>query len=88
MGLIAWLIFGALVGWVSSMIAGTDKQQGWILNIVLGIIGAVLGGAVYSALFDDGFSVDWSIGSMIVAIIGGVVVALGYAMLTNNRSRI
>lgn len=84
MGLLSWIIFGALVGWVSSLIAGTNQSQGWILNIVLGIVGAIVGGAIYSALFDDGFSVDWSIGGFLVALAGGVVVSLGFAALTKR----
>ncbi len=47
MGLISWVIFGAIVGWLGSKLAGTDSQQGWIANIILGIIGAVIGGVVW-----------------------------------------
>jgi len=85
MGLLAWILFGALIGWLSSLVLGTDKNQGWIANIVLGILGAIVGGALYSALFDDSFSVSWSIGSLLVALIGGVIVSWGYAALTNRR---
>ena len=86
MGLISWILFGALIGWLSSMVLGTDKGQGWIANIVLGIVGAIVGGALYSALFDDSFGISWSIGSFIVALIGGVIVSWGYVALTNRRS--
>ena len=44
MGIILWIIFGALAGWIASKIVGTDAQQGWILNIVMGIVGAIVGG--------------------------------------------
>jgi uncharacterized membrane protein YeaQ/YmgE (transglycosylase-associated protein family) len=86
MGLVSWIIFGALVGWIASKIAGTDDQQGWILNIVLGIVGALVGGAIYSALADDEFSFSWSIGSLLVAILGGIIVAWGFAYLTRRRA--
>ena len=86
MGLLSWLIFGALVGWIASKLAGTDSQQGWILNIVLGVIGAIVGGAVYSALFDDDFSISWSIGSFIVALLGGIAVSWGFAYFTRGRA--
>ena len=46
MGLIMWLIVGGIVGWLASMVMRTDAQQGIILNIVVGIIGAFLGGLI------------------------------------------
>lgn len=85
MGLISWIIFGALIGWLSSKIVGTDQNQGWIANIVLGIIGAVLGGAIFSFIFDDSFSIDWSIGSFLVALGGGIIVSAGYSALSRGR---
>ncbi len=56
------------------------------MNIVLGIIGALVGGFLYSRIVDDEFSINWSIGSLIVAILGGVVVAWGYAILTSRKT--
>ena len=44
MGILLWIIFGAIAGWIASMIMGTDAEQGTILNIIVGIVGAVLGG--------------------------------------------
>lgn len=84
MGLISWIIFGALIGWLSSKVVGTNQGQGWIGNIVLGIIGAVLGGAIFSFLFDDDFSINWSIGSFLVALGGGIIVTAGYAALSRR----
>lgn len=48
MGLIMWLIVGGVVGWLASLIMRTDAQQGIILNIVVGIVGAFLGGLILS----------------------------------------
>ena len=73
MGIISWLIFGALAGWVASMIAGTNRSQGWIENIVVGIVGALIGGFIWALLFEDEVNFDWSIGSFIVAVIGSLV---------------
>ena len=58
MGLISWVIFGALVGWLGSKLAGTDSQQGWIANIILGIGGAILGGLVWGWIDDAKSSIS------------------------------
>lgn len=80
MGIISWIIFGALAGWVASMIAGTNREQGWLENIIVGIVGAFLGGFLFSLLgpadMRPGGQFDWNIGSFIVAVIGAVVLLL------------
>ncbi len=83
MGLIAWIIFGALAGWITSKIAGTDAQQGWVMNIVLGIVGAIVGGFVWGLLTGDGFQAGFNIGSLLVAILGGLIVS--YALRLVSR---
>ena len=56
MGIILWIIFGALVGWIASLIMKTDSQQGAVLNIIIGIVGAVIGGWIMSSLGESGIS--------------------------------
>lgn len=72
MGIILWIIFGALVGWIASMIMKTDAQQGALLNIIVGIIGAVLGGWIMNFLGYGGTS-GFNLYSFIVALIGACV---------------
>lgn len=72
MGIILWIVFGALVGWVASLIMKTDAEQGALLNIVVGIIGAVLGGYIMNFFGQSGTS-GFNIYSFIVALIGAVV---------------
>jgi uncharacterized membrane protein YeaQ/YmgE (transglycosylase-associated protein family) len=85
-GIISWLIFGAVVGWLASKLAGTDSQQGWIANIILGVIGAAVGGTVYNWITDEDKILHWSIGSLIIAVIGAFVVSWGYAYLMGRKA--
>lgn len=72
MGIILWIIFGALVGWIASLIMKTDPQQGAILNIVVGIIGAVIGGWLMSSFGQSGVT-GFNFYSFLVALLGAVV---------------
>jgi len=72
MGIILWIVFGALVGWIASLIMNTDGQQGIILNIIVGVVGAVVGGWVMSILGESGVS-GFNLYSFLVALVGAVV---------------
>ncbi len=72
MGILLWIILGALAGWIASLIMGTDAQQGAFLNIVVGIIGAVVGGYVFQAFGQTGVT-GFNIYSILVAVIGAIV---------------
>lgn len=75
MSFILWLIIGGLLGWVASMIMGTNDKQGIFLNIVVGIVGAFLGGLLLAPLFGTGTinQYDFSIGSLLVSLLGAVI---------------
>lgn len=72
MGIILWIVFGALVGWVASTIMGTDNQQGLVLNIIVGVAGAVLGGWLMSLIGESGVS-SFNLYSFFVAVVGACV---------------
>lgn len=74
MGILLWIIFGGLVGWIASLILGTDAQQGIIGNIVLGILGALLGGFISSLLGIPGIT-GFNLYSALVAL-GGALLAV------------
>jgi uncharacterized membrane protein YeaQ/YmgE (transglycosylase-associated protein family) len=85
MGIILWIIFGALVGWIASLIMRTDDQQGALANIIIGIVGAFIGGAVSSLLGGPDVS-GFNITSIIVAVLGAVVLLFFIRMLSGGRS--
>jgi uncharacterized membrane protein YeaQ/YmgE (transglycosylase-associated protein family) len=70
MGIIIWLIVGGLIGWVASMIMRTDGQQGIILNIVVGIVGAFLAGLL---LGGGSINNDINVMSILYSLLGAVV---------------
>lgn len=75
MNLIIWLVVGGLIGWIASMIMRTDAQQGIILNVVVGIVGAALGGWLISPLIGAGTinMNDFSLGGLLVSLLGAVI---------------
>jgi uncharacterized membrane protein YeaQ/YmgE (transglycosylase-associated protein family) len=86
MGVILWIIFGALVGWIASMIMKSDAEQGPLLNIVVGIVGAVLGGWIMSFFGQSGVS-GFNIYSFVVALIGAcVLIAIVRAIRGGSRA--
>ncbi len=72
MGIILWLIFGALAGWIASKIMNTDAEQGALANIIVGIIGAFIGGFVFNQ-FGAQDVTGFNIYSLVVAVIGSVI---------------
>jgi len=74
MGIIVWLVMGGLVGWIASIIMGNSGQQGIILNIVVGIVGAMIGGWLIGPLLGAGSINDGiTVMSFIVSLIGAVI---------------
>lgn len=73
LGFISWLIFGALAGWVASLLAGTNDRQGCLTNIVVGIVGAFLGGFLFNLITGEAVVIGWSLGSFFVAVVGALL---------------
>jgi len=72
MSIIGWIILGGLAGWIASMITGRNDQQGCLLNIIVGIVGAAIGGAIVGFLGGGGVT-GFNLGSLLVAVLGAVV---------------
>lgn len=72
MGIISWVIIGALAGWIASMITGKNKEMGAVANIVVGIVGGIIGGVVMNLLGGEGVT-GFNVWSLIVAVVGAVI---------------
>jgi len=75
MNIVLWLIAGAVIGWVASRIMGTSGQQGLILDIVVGVVGAVLAGWFLTPLFGIGTinQNNFSLPALLVSLLGAVI---------------
>jgi uncharacterized membrane protein YeaQ/YmgE (transglycosylase-associated protein family) len=71
MGFIIWLIIGGVVGWLASMIMRTDAQQGILLNIVVGIVGAFIAGLIFGGGNINQDPMD--ITNILVSVVGAVI---------------
>ena len=88
MGFLIWLIVGGIVGWLASLVMRTDGQQGILLNVVVGIVGAFLGGWLVSPLGGVGtINEGISIGSVIVSLIGAIILLAIVNLFRRGRVR-
>lgn len=75
MNIIIWLVVGGLLGWVASMIMKTDSQQGILLNVVVGIVGALIAGFVLTPMLGQGTinSGDFSLMGLVLSLVGAII---------------
>ena len=83
MGILSWIILGGIAGWLASIVMKRNDQMGCIMNIVAGIVGAFVGGWVFS-LFGGASVTGLNLTSLIVAFVGAVIV-LGIVNLLFRR---
>ncbi|OGK44720.1 hypothetical protein A2957_00080 [Candidatus Roizmanbacteria bacterium RIFCSPLOWO2_01_FULL_38_11] len=84
MGIILWIIFGAIAGWIASVIMKTDSNQGTMIDIVMGVIGAVVGGFLMGLVGQSGVN-GFNLYSLGVAVIGAIAVIYVGRMLKIAR---
>lgn len=84
MSIISWIILGVIAGFLGSKIVN-KSGQGFLMDIVLGIVGAIVGGLIFSAFGAQGVT-GLNIYSLIVAVIGAIVVLWGYHALSGRRA--
>lgn len=84
MGLITWIIFGALAGWIASIIMKKNHNMGALANIVVGVIGAGLGGWI-ATFFGWGTVSGFNLYSLLIAIAGACLLLFIVGLFTRNR---
>jgi uncharacterized membrane protein YeaQ/YmgE (transglycosylase-associated protein family) len=90
MNFILWLIIGGIIGWLASMVMRTNAQQGIFLNIVVGIIGAMIGGWLLAPMFSDSATInqeDFSGSALVVSFLGAVILLAIVNLLRRGRVR-
>jgi len=75
MNFIIWLVIGGLIGWIASIMMRTDAQQGIILNVVVGIVGALLAGFLLTPILGSGTinSGNFSLAGLLISLLGSIV---------------
>lgn len=89
MNFIIWIVIGGVLGWLASLVMKTDAQQGMFLNVVVGIVGALLGGWLLSPLFGTGTinTDDFSVLSLGVSFLGAVILLAIVNLVFRGRVR-
>ena len=84
MNFIVWIIFGALAGWIASMIMGANARMGALANIVVGIVGALIGGFLMTNVFGAQGVTGFNLTSLLVAVAGAVILLFLVGMVRRS----
>ena len=89
MNFLIWIVVGGIIGWLASLVMKTDAQQGMLLNVVVGIVGALLGGWLLAPLLGTGTinQNDFSISSLFVSFLGALVLLMVVNLLRRGQAR-
>lgn len=89
--LLIWILIGGLAGWIATKLTGEDANNGFLMNVVIGIIGGLVGGSIWSWATTGSLDLEnslsaGSLGGFVIAIIGAVIlISLVKAVKGNNR---
>ena len=86
MGIIAWIVLGAIAGWITNLIMG--GKEGVIATIILGIVGAVVGGFVAGSVLKVADVTGVNVESIVVAVVGAVIVVAAYRFFISRRAAV
>lgn len=83
MGIIAWIVLGLIAGWIASKIVNRTGE-GFVLDIVLGVVGALVGGFIFNILGGVGVT-GFNLWSLFVAVVGAIIVLVAYHAIVGRR---
>ncbi|RWZ83695.1 MULTISPECIES: GlsB/YeaQ/YmgE family stress response membrane protein [Glutamicibacter] len=86
MGFIGWIVLGLIAGAIAKAILPGKQGGGWIATLILGVVGALLGGWIGSAVFGEGVDEFFSISSWLLAIGGSLIVLVIWGFITKRRA--
>lgn len=89
MNFLIWIVVGGIIGWLASMVMRTDAQQGIFLNVIVGIVGAMLGGWLIAPLLGQGTinSNDFSLGGLAVSFAGALILLAVVNLVRRGTTR-
>ncbi|MFJ3956848.1 GlsB/YeaQ/YmgE family stress response membrane protein [Arthrobacter sp. NPDC090010] len=86
MGFIGWIVLGLIAGAIAKAIMPGKQGGGWLATLLLGVVGALLGGWIGSAVFHVGLNEFWSLSTWLLAIVGSLIVLFIWGLITRKRS--
>ena len=87
MGIIGWIILGLIAGAIAKAILPGNQGGGWLMTLLLGVVGALIGGWIGSAIFGIGLEEFWSFQTWIVAILGSILVLVIWGFVTRGSRK-
>ncbi len=87
MGFLAFLILGLIAGAIAKLILPGKQGGGWFITLLLGVVGALLGGWIGGLIFGRGLTEFWDLGTWLMAIAGSIVVLLIYGLITRGSRK-
>jgi len=87
MWIILWILFGAVVGWLASILTGKNSRMGLVANIIVGLLGSLVGGWISTLVGLGGSYETFSLSSLLFSILGAVILLLLFGFFFNRRRR-
>ena len=85
MSILAWIVVGLIAGWLAKMVVPGREPGGFLATTAIGVVGAILGGWIWNAVFNSPGATGINFGSILVAFVGSVVLLMIYHAVTGRR---